>query len=292
MLGAVVVLFNPELSDIRHINTYIGFVDFLIVMDNSPDNNAELLRENIVCTTNYDYHSHVENIGLCRALNEGIYRLKEMGYDWVFTFDSDSRFMPNIIEIYKLAIVNKPFENIAVFTPQHTFDRSPKQPYSGFKIVKWAMTSGWLINVHIFLSLGGFFEELFVDDLDIDYCYRARKKGYVIIEIGEAVIEHHPAKTQKINFLGKTFLYGCDVPDRYFMQARGLIWNLLRYKSLEDLIGYLYKWFKVLFLFKNKKEYIKAMIKGTIAGKSLYFRYRGKKITFSDTYIGGNSKQR
>ena len=78
------------------------------------------------------------------------------------------------------------------------------------------MTSGWLINIEIFEKQNGFFEELFVDGLDMDYCFKSHENGYLVIECGKAVINHHPAETR--NCLG--FKYGIASPYRYYMQAK------------------------------------------------------------------------
>ena len=121
------------------------------------------------------------------------------------------------------------------------------------------MTSGCLFNCEIFKKQNGFMEELFVDGLDMDYCFKSHEKGYRIIECGEAVINHHPAETK--SFLG--FKYGIASPNRYYMQARALIWCWKRYKKPRMFGFYLYKWFKVLFLFPNKKMYVRKMIEGT-----------------------------
>lgn len=43
------------------------------------------------------------------------------------------------------------------------------------------------------------------------------------------------------------------------------------------LLIYIYKWGKVIFLFPNKKEYIKSMIKGTKEGYTLINDWNDKK---------------
>ena len=157
-----------------------------------------------------------------------------------------------------------------MFAPVHMFDRSNAMPYSGYKNVEWSMTSGWCVNIDIFKKQNGFFERLFVDGLDMDYCFKSHENGYKIIECGEAVINHHPAETK--SFLG--FKYGIASPYRYYMQARQLIWCWKRYRKPKVFITYLYKWFKVLTLFPEKREYIRNVIQGTREGFSLLRSYK------------------
>lgn len=274
-IGAVVVLYHPTRSEVENIATYSDEVDYLVIVDNSEDSHEKLLGEVVGIKDHIQYISHVENIGLCKALNEGIAILKNHGCNWTIVFDADSKAHADVFTIYK-DILNqyKDIENVALFAPQHSFDRNVKEKYKGYKEVKWAMTSGWMLNCSVFEKIGGFFEPLFVDGLDMDYCYKAAEYGYKVMEVGEAIIEHHPAETKELVLLGKTFKYGWASPYRYFMQARCLTWTSLRYKQKRDILVYLYKWFKVLFLFNEKKKYISEMIKGTKEGRRLYRQYK------------------
>lgn len=274
-IGAVVVLFHPVLEEITRIRTYVFAVAHTVIMDNSLQNNAEFIARIIDCQDKYTYISHPENVGLCKALNEGVERLMEIGCKWACVFDADSSFSTDIFNVYREAMKEYDVGRVAVFAPVHTYDRKQRQTYDGYREKNWAMTSGCAININIFVKLDGFFEALFVDGLDMDYCYRAKEKGYLIIECGGAIVEHCPAKTKKITLFGRPFLYGYDAPERYFMQARGLIWMIYRYKSVWSMLMYLYKWLKVIFLFPDKKAYIKAMVNGSKAGKKIYITYRG-----------------
>lgn len=278
MIGAIVVLFKPTKAEILNILTYKNEVDNILIIDNSPINHQDKIDNLIGLSDTLHYVSYIENIGLCKALNKGVKELASIGCEWVVVFDADSQLETNIFNVYKQTITGYSDSMlVAVFAPQHSFDRSAKKIYRGYREVDWAMTSGWLINVEIFLNIGGFFEPLFVDGLDMDYCYLAREQGYKIIECGEAMLRHHPAETKKIIFFSKIFKYGYASPERYFMQARCLVWTIKRYKKRIDKKMYFYKWVKVLFLFDDKKTYIKNMISGTREGLLLYRKYKAKR---------------
>lgn len=272
MIGAVVVLYNPTLMEIENINSYINKVDYAVIVDNSDTDNSDKVFSIIDKSKRINYYSEQKNLGLCKGLNLGIEKLKEKGCEWAVLFDADSKIGSDIFTIYKNAINDHKNDEVAVFAPVHIFDRSNNREYKGYKEVSWSMTSGWLVNIEIFEKQGGFFEELFVDGLDMDYCFKSHKNGYKVIECGEAIINHKPAETR--HFLW--FKYGIASPYRYYMQARQLIWCWRRYKNYRCLCIYLYKWFKVLFLFPEKKKYIDEMIKGTKDGKKLYSNYSEK----------------
>lgn len=272
MFGAVVVLYNPKIEEIENIKSYIDKVEYAVIIDNSDIDNSKTVFSIIGKSNKVCYYTEKKNLGLCKGLNIGVEKLKEIGCKWAILFDADSKIGSDIFTIYKKAIDDYKNEKVAVFAPVHIFDRSNNRPYKGYKEVSWSMTSGWLVNIEIFEKQSGFFEELFVDGLDMDYCFKSHKNGYKVIECGEAIINHKPAETR--HFLW--FKYGIASPYRYYMQARQLIWCWRRYKNYRCLCIYLYKWFKVLFLFPEKKKYIDEMIKGTKDGKKLYSNYSEK----------------
>lgn len=267
-IGAVVVLYNPNIEEILNINTYLDKVDYLVIMDNSEYDNSSKILKSISSTHKIKYYSEKKNLGLCKALNLGIEFLKKYGCSWALLFDADSKLGSDIISVYKKAIEYFQKDSISLFCPVHLFDRSKSVPFSGYRLVKWSMTSGCIFNIEVFCQLKGFFDALFVDGLDMDYCLKSKKYGYKIVQCGEAIIQHHPAETR----CAFGFKYGIASPFRYFMQARQLIWVSFYYMEPVFFMTYLYKWFKVVFFFPNKLTYIRAMIKGSYEGVLLLLK--------------------
>lgn len=276
MKAAMVVLYEPEIKDIENIKQYCDNVDLMIILDNSIDNNFKVVNS----VTNIDnektiYKHFSKNIGLCAALNIGMEIADTKGCEWALIMDDDSSLITNILEIYIKYISENDTTNVAVLSPVHIYDRSKAQGYPGYKKINWAMTSGCYFNIKIFKELDGFFEALFVECLDLDYCYKALEKGYVTIQCGEAQLRHYPAETRTIKILGRKIIsYGVAAPWRYYMQARSLTWLFLRYQHLGDLKRFFWKSLKVLFFFERKKEYLRQMLIGTREGIDLWKDYR------------------
>lgn len=270
MIGSVVVLYNPKIEEIKNINTYLAKVDFAEIIDNSECSNEDMINSIISDLSKVEYYTEQKNIGLCKGLNIGVNKLREKGCEWALLLDADSKIGTDIFKVYQKAMKIYNNKKVALFAPVHMFDRSSNKPYKGYKSVDWSMTSGWIVNIDIFVKQKGFFEELFVDGLDMDYCFKSHENGYEIIECGEAVINHNPAETKKVFGIIK---YGIASPNRYYMQARQLVWCWKRYEKYKLFYIYLYKWVKVLLLFPDKKEYIKMMMKGTKDGFCLWKEY-------------------
>lgn len=276
MKAAMVVLYEPEIKDIENIKQYCDKVDLMIILDNSKGNNFQVVNSVTKIDDDKSIYKHFDkNIGLCAALNIGMEIAASKGCEWALIMDDDSSLITNVLDVYEKYIAENETENIAVLSPVHIYDRSKAHGYSGYKRLNWAMTSGCYYNIKIFMELGGFFEALFVECLDLDYCYKALEKGYMTIECGEAQLNHHPAKTKTIQILGRKIIsYGIAAPWRYYMQARSLTWLFLRYHHLSDLIRFFWKSVKVLFFFDNKKEYMRQMFVGTLEGIGLWRDYR------------------
>ena len=277
LIGAIVVLYNPSFQEIKNIKDYYQKVDFTYIIDNSSKNNEKEVRDILRDENEHiKYFSFLENIGLCKALNFGMLQAKKDGCEWSLIMDADSSFISDIINVYVSIFKSDP--EVAIYAPVHIFDRSNNHEYKGVRSKEWVMTSGCFYKIDTFFEIGGFMEELFVDGLDIDFCYRAKEHGYKIVECGEALIKHHPAETHYAKLLGKTlFKYGKSSPWRYYMQSRSCVWCFLRYRKIGDLIRYLWRWFKILFLFNDKREYIYQMNSGTKEGIKLYKNYRINK---------------
>ncbi|WP_281522037.1 glycosyltransferase [Dubosiella newyorkensis] len=270
MIGSVVVLYNPSIQEIENLNIYIEKVDYAVVIDNSNTDNQSLIYKTVSNSEKIHYYSEHKNLGLCKGFNIGVNILAKKSCEWALLLDADSKLDPDIISVYKETLnIFKSRNDIAVFSPVHIFDRSKATRYVGYRNVDWSMTSGWLVNIKIFQKQNGFFEGLFVDGLDMDYCYKSHENGYEIIECGQAVINHNPAETRSVFGIK----YGIASPNRYYMQARQLIWCWKRYKKITILGIYFYKWMKVLILFPNKLNYIKAMKLGSKNGILLWNKY-------------------
>ena len=52
-------------------------------------------------------------------------------------------------------------------------------------------------------KVGGFFEDLFIDGVDIDFCYLIRKHGFRILRINSIQLLHELGHSQAITILGK-----------------------------------------------------------------------------------------
>ena len=263
-IGMVTVLYNPKEEYIRNIKQFCIGIDCALIVDNSPTSNEDLVRKTLSTeiTVIYLYQDGL-NLGLCKAINIGMDELIKHGYEWGLYIDQDSRYCNDILPIYrKLIESKKESHRIGVIGPQHEFDRRRLKRKSGYKEKEWLMTSGCIFNLKVFDSIGGFDERIFLDGLDVEYCLRCRKHEYKVIQCREAIVHHHPANTRELNLGILKLKYGWDKPERYYYKIRADKYINTHYKTWYCIGDMIIKYFKIIFLFDEKKRYLKAFKKG------------------------------
>lgn len=272
-IASITVLYNPDDYVARNIDSYGNFVDYVILIDNTVDDN--FFKINKCRWKNCIYIPLYDNYGIAKALNIGIHKAKELGCNWVLTMDQDSYIYENIIDKYKDSIIRNRNLNIAIISPIYLYDRGYAEKETTDQQRKMVMQSANLLSVNAYDSVGEFDEKLFIDGVDYEYCLRLRQQGYVIIQCHDAYIKHSPAETRVLNLMGYTvFKYGYASPQRYYYQARNLLYIFVRYKNFYILFIWMYKLWKIIFLFDKKKIFIKFFIKGV----NDYFHGRFGKI--------------
>ena len=261
-IGMLTVLYNPKKEYIQNIKQFCRGIESLIIVDNSPTCNENLVKESFGSEIDIIYlYQDGQNLGLCKAINVGMEELIDRGYKWGLYVDQDSRYCNDILPIYEKAI-NSHSGTIGVLGPQHEFDRRRLKRRSGYKEKEWLMTSGCLFNLGVFNSIGGFDERIFLDGLDVEYCLRCRKMGYKVIQCREAIVHHHPANTKELNLGIIKLKYGWDRPVRYYYKVRADVYMLKNYVSLYCVADLIVKFIKIITLFDEKKVYLNAYRNG------------------------------
>lgn len=271
-LCAIIVLYNPTLSQVENK---------IKVLTNTPtifvDNSKEPF-ETLVSNKNADHrylHNGI-NLGIAAAHNIGIETAKkEFKADYVIILDQDSDLNLFFIENCRKDLEMARDLNFAVISPRLINIKNNieyKLDVKGsigqnFKIVNKASSSGSLIPVKTFDIIGNFNENLFIDLVDSEWCWRANSLGFECL-VSNTNILFHDIGEQDINFLGLHFIR--SKPIRMFYQYRN--WLILikekhipvRWKLAESIKKII---FIVLLLFHSPtKQDIYQIIRGISEG--------------------------
>jgi rhamnosyltransferase len=231
-IAAVVVLYNPDKKFINNIYTYASHVSLLILVDNSeiPDHS---FYESFVHDPTVKLIINNENTGIARAVNSGIELAAANGFAWAMVMDQDSFFKQAMIEKY-LADFNKLADknNIAVTGPV-TDGKVSVTAHENIQNVTSLITSGSLINISIFIAIGGYNEQFFIDEVDHEYCYRAKLKGYAIFQLQDVSLEHSLGHQLEVTTLsGKNKLKSFHSPVRLYYIVRNCCYVIAAYKKI------------------------------------------------------------
>ncbi|HOR94725.1 MAG TPA: glycosyltransferase family 2 protein [Spirochaetota bacterium] len=144
-----------------------------------------------------------DNKGIAYAQNIGIKRALKEGADFIMLSDQDTIYPKNYVkDMVEVFMVN---EKVCAVAPKF-FDKIKNSsdgfisvkpiifkqffPESGKHEIMQAIASGKIIRAKYLHDIGLMKEELFIDWVDLEWCWRALNKGYKIIGNADVVIHH------------------------------------------------------------------------------------------------------
>lgn len=186
-----VVLFNPDNDVLTNIDSYIGQVDRLLVVDNSngiDPNFHKKLRSLRRC----EIVRSGGNRGIAIALNELAGRAVALGYDFLLTMDQDSTAHPGMVSSLLDAVKKNGYvlESSGIISPFQKDVSIQDVPDTECDEVLFVITSGNLLNLKAYAETGPFSEELFIDRVDHEYCLRLHIRGYSVIRVNTVLMDH------------------------------------------------------------------------------------------------------
>jgi rhamnosyltransferase len=149
---------------------------------------------------------NAENLGVAQALNAGIQRAVARGHAWALLLDQDSEvnddMVATLLRVYashpdreRLAVIGSHYPGANHIDIDIDVGRIPEAAGPVAHAGQWdeveaVITSGSLLPLAAHATVGPFREEFFIDYVDIDYCLRARAKGYRVIKTKKQLMSH------------------------------------------------------------------------------------------------------
>jgi rhamnosyltransferase len=208
---AVVITYFPDLRFGERLDRIRRQVGKTIIVDNTGDTSAGSLLTPI-SRADCEIIRNKENLGIGAALNQGVFRALELGYEWVITFDQDSwvhaDLLETLVEIYQQQVKTELVGIIGCnFEDENT--RVPLLKSSSgtsiFRSVEAVITSGSLLSLAVFSKIGPFRSDFFIDFVDHEYCLRLLKAGYKVIISTAPLMTHALGIGQRLAFCGGRF---------------------------------------------------------------------------------------
>ena len=232
-IAAVVILYHPDEYVVNNILSYIEFIDLLIVIDNTGTDH-ELKDKIKSLSSKIRYIANLENEGIAKSLNKAL-RMVKGEFNWILTMDQDSGFSLNDIKRFldTASTIMDQSKDIAVICPDQDFQSLPSNGIQAREILK-AITSGSIVNIPVWEQLHGFDERLFIDEVDLEYCYRSVQNGFKIMEIPGIRLDHNLGKRQVAGYFGvlKRSSRIIHSPFRIYYMVRNYLYVSSKYAGL------------------------------------------------------------
>ncbi|MDY2636414.1 MAG: hypothetical protein SOV56_00565 [Phascolarctobacterium sp.] len=271
-IAGCVILYFPNNEVIENIESYITKLDQLYVVNNGG---GEIVFETLskryknLALINYD-----ENNGIAKPLNDVLSLAKDR-YDFLLTMDQDSKFS-DTIDYY--------LESLCQFDWKSTLGLGPHLRLNNVtdtckeKNLKWkkvfsVITSGNIINISNAVRIGCFLEDLFIDEVDNEFCYRGYIKGYYTYQsTGDIYIDHNLGNQKKIRLI-RDFHPTMHNYIRTYYIFRNKTYVIRNYHDISFLLmwrEYYWRMFKLLvsktFFENDKKRKLHSVFRGIYHG--------------------------
>ncbi|QVI27575.1 glycosyltransferase [Mycolicibacterium neoaurum] len=238
---AGIVTFNPDISVLKeNLLSVAPQVRIVFLFDNGSDNVGEVRQ----VVEEFDKARLMEsnaNLGVATALNRICTAALEAKATWLVTLDQDSVCAPDMVGV----LLRQADESTPLVTP-FIIDRNkltldsylsmtmPTVQYYRRAASKGAITSGCLLKLHVWQSMGGFDDLFFIDYVDYDFNMRLMRNGYRIARANQTYLLHEvgaarktwlrtPRKSLDGEWHWETFYSFGHSPTRCFYKARNRV---------------------------------------------------------------------
>jgi rhamnosyltransferase len=232
--GAVVVFYHPDAACVQRANRLASFMR-CVVIDNTPSVSTA---RDLGLSDSIEYLPNGENLGIATAINQGIDILIREDFEVAILFDQDSEppgslfvELPSII-----ARANASQQRVALVGP--AYDDPRLRGVASFVRFKWwalervsptgdqpidvdfLITSGSCINLRWWASIGPMDDALFIDFVDLEWCVRAKRKGFQVLGVPWVRMSHELGG-EPVRVLGRN--YPMHSPLRHYYQFRNVV---------------------------------------------------------------------
>lgn len=276
-IAAVMISYNPDKNLFNSVNLLINQVDKIIIVDNGSEmeKKKNISSINEIDKEKIDIIFNEENLGIATALNIGVKKALEQGYNWILTMDQDSKSSDNMIEkmfeVYNKIDKDKRKDILSIF-PNFVDERvqsiEENSAMDAYEYVDADITSGNLLKAEVFDKVGFFDDSLFIDLVDTDFCMRLNENNIKMIKVRDAILYHSLGESQSVkSIFGKFNTSNHSALRRYYM-TRNRFYTWEKYKNLDsftlnrDKKLFKKEFIKIILGEKDKINKVKMVIRG------------------------------
>lgn len=270
-IAAVVVLYFPDNNVFANILSYFDQVDLVILVDNSDQPAVELIEKFSGNCKVVPIFNHC-NMGIAAALNIGAKEALARGCDLLLTMDQDSNASPGMVDTLRKGLDAPGEKRVAIVSPFHltTVVEIPSIISPAYEELDTVWTSGNLVCLSAYECVGPFYEDLFIDFVDHEYCLRLKRKGYRVLQSNHAILRHSIGNNlRKINIVSKSIIISNHSPLRRYYITRNRFWVSRKYHEFRrffwiDRRRFLAELVTIMLCERQKYEKLKMIFRGYV----------------------------
>jgi rhamnosyltransferase len=278
---AVIVTYFPDSEFFERLHRVSMQVPQTVIVDNgSPPCCIEQLTR---IADNSAVHLILNscNQGLASALNAGVHWAASQRFQWVLTLDQDTTVAPDMVETLAALVASYKFpERLAVVGSNYRdkvngrLFREPVVGSDGFpgREIPSVVTSGSLISIDAFQTIGGFRDDFFIDCVDHDYCLHARARGFHVVLTSKPIMEHGIGHLTEHRLFGRKVHTSNHSPMRRYFTIRNMLILTQEYLGKEprwivqNLWGLAKSVILICLFEKNRMPKLKCILRGCVDG--------------------------
>jgi len=267
-IASVVILYNPKQDVLKNILACAKQTEIVYVLDNSENCHHDIINE----TNKIDkveYHSFNSNLGVAYGLNYAANLAIKNNFDFLLTMDQDSVISDFMVKQLLDVFLFK--DNVGISAAYAINKFYPENPpdneiHNSDKVI----TSGNLIDLRVYNMVGPFKEDLFIDYVDFEYCFRLRKMNYKVLINNAAIVYHSVGVLKKWNILGFKFYSTNHSALRLYYRTRNRFYLRGIYGKQEqefftvDMKSFILEIIKIILVESEKIQKLKMIIRGLI----------------------------
>jgi rhamnosyltransferase len=233
-IAGVVILYYPDENEIiKNINSYLPYIELLIVIENTEIPSSEIRKNIEALSPKILYINMKSNKGISLPLNIAASIAHEKKFYWLLTMDQDSFFDDLQLQNYLSYFFKYFYQNkeIGIIGPSQDFKKNSATPF--FSYVPSLITSGSLVQINSWKQSGGFDEKLVIDEVDHEFCYRIQLLGYKVVQFNHIEMSHRLGTNTRSGYLGiiKKRNRIIHSPKRIYFIVRNYMYVRKKYKN-------------------------------------------------------------
>lgn len=284
---AIIVAYRPDTEKLSAlVRACLNQCSGVVLINNGNPKNLSIPQHH-----HLNFIQLEDNIGLASAQNLGVKLAKNGGYNYIVFFDQDSHPEQGLVSILSAAFENLEtmgFQPAAVgpclidnrdgihspFVRFHLWgiERIFPSEATPFINCDFLISSGLFTSITRFHTIGMWEDDLFVDNVDMEWSFRARHQGYRCFGISAARLSHSlGTHVFRFKFLGWNISIYTHAPQRQYYINRNRIalyqrpYVPLSWK-IQDMVRGFLKSALICLAFKPRLENLHAILHGIIDG--------------------------